>query len=58
MKKADYKGFVLTVREMNEKGICYSLDDLRYLAHKYNCPIPEQFKIKKKNGKKHTRERS
>lgn len=41
MDKADYKGFVLHVRELNDK--CCPVDrlELTKLAKKYNCPIPK-----------------
>ena len=39
MKKPDYKGFVLHIREWERIGISYGVKELRELASKYDCPI-------------------
>ena len=37
----DYKGWVLHVRELEEKGISTDVKRLMQLAEKYNCPKPK-----------------
>lgn len=45
-RKVNYKGFILHLKAYNKLGIPYGLNDLRRLARKYNCPIPNEFKQK------------
>lgn len=45
-EKADYKGFILHLRDYKKLGIPYGLNDLRRLARFYNCEIPKEFKQK------------
>ena len=41
-KKPDYEGFVLHMREYNEKGIPTGTSDLVRLSKLYNTPIPKR----------------
>ena len=39
--KSDFKGFCLHINEWDENNVAYSLKDMKELATKYNCKVPE-----------------
>lgn len=43
----DFKGFVLHVEEWNKNNVAYCMNDLRELAKKYNCPVPDEWRERK-----------